>query len=80
MDLSLPPSYRKKREEETKLHLFMRSVAESGMVYTVAALVVLVCQVAQAYSAVLIVTSLVSCLHPKIYGVRANASGFFRNW
>lgn len=35
----------------------MRSVAESGMMYTIAALVVLICETVQAYAAVVVTGS-----------------------
>ena len=59
IDRSLPGLPLLSSVPETQLHRFMRSIAESGILYTVAALVVLVCGTMENRSALLVSTAVV---------------------
>jgi len=59
IDRSLPSLPLLSFAPETQLHCIMRSIAESGMLYTVTAFVVLVCGLMGSYGALLVSTAVV---------------------
>jgi len=59
IDRSLPGLPLLSSAPETQLHRIMRSIAESGILYTVTAFIVLVCAVMGNYGALLISTAVV---------------------
>jgi len=59
IDRSLPGLPLLSSAPETQLHRIMRSIAESGMLYTVTAFIVLVCAAMGNYGALLISTAVV---------------------
>jgi len=64
VDRSLPGVFPLPSDQETHLHRIMRSIAESGMLYTAAALVVFILQVTNSYAASRVATAVVSDLWP----------------